>query len=197
MQHLRFVLLAAALVGPAATLGAQDLVVNGHFNGDINGWTMIGVGTQAWDPLDWQGNPLSGSIRIVNTRAAANQFAGSGQCIPLSPSGTYEFGTHVRFPSGQVDTGFGTAAVAWYDNPTCTAPALSVSNSPLIPTGITDTWVESSTAGVMAPPGTVAVGVGPGTIKTQPSGALAALFDRVHFGPTGTTPVEAQSFTVE
>jgi hypothetical protein len=196
-SRTRVLLLVAALSGSSLKASAQELVTNGHFHGDIAGWTLIGVGTQAWDPVDWQANPGSGSIRIVNMRQAANQFAGSGQCIPLTPSGTYELGTHVRFPSGQVDTGFGSAAVAWFDNTNCAPPALSVANSPLIPSAATDTWIESFMAGLIAPPGTVAAGVGPGTIKTQASGSLAVLFDRVRFGPSGTTPVEGNAFTVE
>lgn len=197
MGRLRALFLTTVILGLPGWSAAQDLIVNGHFNGDIDGWTLIGFGTEAWDPLDWQANPSSGSINIVNTRQAANQFTGSGQCIPLNPSGTYELGTHVRFPSGQLDTGFGGTFVAWYDNPNCVSPALSVSNTPLIPSATTDTWIESFMAGLVAPPGTVAVGVGPGLIKTQPSGSLAALYDRVHFGPTGTTPVALRDFTVE
>ena len=197
MGRLRALLLTTTFLGLPGWSAAQDLVVNGHFNGDIDGWTLVGFGSQGWSPLDWQANPSSGSIRIVNTRQSANQFTGSAQCIPLSPSGTYELGAHVRFPSGQVDTGFGLAAVAWYDNPNCVPPSISVSNTPLTSSATTDTWIESFMAGIVPPPGTVAVGVGPIIIKTQPTGSMTAFFDRVHFGPTGTTPVALRDFTVE
>ena len=203
MNRLRALFLTTTLLALPGWSAAEDLVmngdlvVNGGFDGDIDGWTLIGFGTEEWDPLDWQGNPSSGSIRITNTRQSANQFTASAQCIPLSPSGTYEVGTHVRFPSGQLDTGFGFTAVAWFDNPNCVAPSIAVSNTPLIPSTTLDTWVESFTAGLVAPAGTVAVGVGPGIIKTQASGSLAGLFDRVHFGPTGSTPVTLRDFRVE
>jgi hypothetical protein len=197
MPRVRVLFLATALVGLPAWGAAQDLIVNGHFHTDINGWTLAGVGTQLWDPLDWQGNPASGSIRITNTDPVANQPTGSGQCIPLTPSGTYEVGTHVRFPSGQGALGFGAAAVGWFDNTACAGTPLSTVNSPPVASTTTNTWVESFMSGITAPPGTVAVAAGPGVLKVGAGGSLAGLFDRVRFGPTGTTPVEAQGFTVD
>jgi hypothetical protein len=197
MRRLRALFLVTAILGPAASVAGQDLIVNGHFHTDINGWTLIGIGTQAWDPLDWQGNPSSGSIRVTNTDPVANQVTGSGQCILLTPSGTYEAGGHVRFPSGQVAFGGGVIGVLWFDNPTCTNPPLSSVSTPTVFSTTTNTWVESFTAGLVAPPGTIAVGVGPAVGKAGAGGSLAGLFDRVRFGPTGTTPVRAQSFTVE
>jgi hypothetical protein len=58
---------AAALFVMATAGAAQDLVTNGHFHTDINGWTLLGPGSQAWDPLDWEGNPSSGSLRVTAT----------------------------------------------------------------------------------------------------------------------------------
>src|SRR5207244_878221 len=259
--------LITAVMGPAAPVAGQDLIVNGHFNTDINGWTLAGVGAQLWDPLDWQGNPASGSIRITNTNPVGNQGTGSGQCIPLTPSGTYEVGTHVRFPSGQAALGFGAAAVGWFDNTTCAGTPLATVNAPpvasttthttdpagtqgrgsgecipLTPSGTyevgthvrfpsgqaalgfgaaavgwfdnttcagtplatvnappvasttTNTWVESFMSGLTAPAGTVAVAAGVGVLKIGAGGSLAGLFDRVRFGPTGTTPVNGDGF---
>ena len=126
-----------------------------------------------------------------------NQGTGSGQCIPLTPSGTYEVGTHVRFPSGQAALGFGAAAVGWFDNTTCAGTPLATVNAPPVASTTTNTWVESFMSGLTAPAGTVAVAAGVGVLKIGAGGSLAGLFDRVRFGPTGTTPVTAESFTVE
>lgn len=196
MHCVRSLVFVAALLVQPAFAAAQDLIVNGHFNTDINAWTLVGIGTQAWDPLDWQGDPASGSIRITNTDPTANMGTGSGQCIPLSPSGTYEVGTHVRFPPGQ-SLGAGGVAIAWFSNPTCTLPAISTDNTPAVFSTTVNTWVESFSSAIAAPPGTIAVGVGPGVLKLGAGGSTAGLFDRVRFGPTGTTPVRAQTFTVE
>ena len=197
MRHVHGLFLAAALLALPSAVRAQDLIVNGHFNTNINGWTLVGIGTQAWDPLDWQASPASGSIRITNTDPTANQGTGSGQCILLTPSGTYEVGAHVRFPSGQAALGAGGVGVAWFDNTTCANPPIGTNNTPAVFSTTTNTWVESFTAALAAPPGTVAVAVAPGVVKATAGGSLAALFDRVRFGPTGTTPAEVQDFSVE
>jgi hypothetical protein len=197
MRAVRALCLAAALLALPLRAAAQDLIVNGHFHDDINGWTLVGVGSQAWDPLDWQGDPTSGSVRVTNTDPAANGGTASGQCILLTPSGTYEAGAHVRFPSGQVMLGAGAVGIAWFANTTCANPPISTVNTPGIFSTTTNVWTESFMSGLVAPPGTVAVGVGAGVVKLNSGGSLIALFDRVRFGPTGTTPVEAQAFTVE
>jgi len=190
----RLLALSVALAGLPAWGAAQELIVNGHFHTDINGWTMTqGLGTQVWDPLDWQASPGSGSLRLTNGNTTANGLTVTGQCIPLTPSGTYEVGGHVRFPSPTVG-GFGGIIVGWFDNPTCAGAPLATTNTPPVLTTTTNTWVESFTAAITAPPGTVAVGVGPGTVKLAGAGTLDALFDRVRFGPTGTTPVTGQTF---
>jgi hypothetical protein len=187
---------AALLVLPAFA-AAQDLIVNGHFHTDINGWTLVGVGTQAWDPLDFEGNPGSGSIRITNTNPVANQVTGSGQCILLTPSGTYEAGARVRWPSGQAGLGAGGVGMAWFNNTTCTDPPISTQNTPGVINTTTNLWIETFLPAVTPPPGTVAVGVAVGVGKSGAGGSLTALFDRVRFGPTGTTPVAASTFTVD
>ena len=197
MRRSPALFLIAAVLGSAARVASQDLIVNGHFNTDINGWTLVGEGAQVWDPLDWQSNPASGSLRLTNTSVAANQPTVSGQCIPLSPSGTYEVGGHVRFPSGQTSFGAAAIGVAWFDDPSCAVTPLSTVNTPLVASTTTNTWVESFSAAITAPAGTVAVGVGPAVAKTLAGGSLTALFDRVRFGPTGTTPVDVQTVTVE
>src|SRR5688572_1704086 len=112
MRALRALCLAAAILALPQWAATQYLIVNGHFHTDINGWTLVGVGTQAWDPLDWQSNPASGSIRITNANPAANQVTGSGQCIIHTPSGTYEAGAHVNFPSGPAVFGVGAVGIA-------------------------------------------------------------------------------------
>jgi hypothetical protein len=134
---------------------------------------------------------------LTNTNVAVNSLTVSGECFTLTPSGTYEFGGHVRFDSGQAALGFAGIIVGWYDIPTCTGQPMATINSPPVQSTTTNTWVESFSPSVTAPAGTVAVGVGPGVFKSGGGGSLAAHFDRVRFGHSGTTPVEVQSFTVE
>jgi hypothetical protein len=197
MNTLRVLALAATLLGLPRWSAGQDLIVNGHFHTDINGWTLVGIGSQAWDPLDWEANPGSGSVRVTNTNPVANQGTASAQCVPLTPSGTYEAGAHVRFPAGQPALGAGGVGIAWFNNTTCTDPPISTVNTPAVFSTTTNVWVESFMSGLTPPPGTVAVGVGAGVGKVTAGGTLTGLFDRVRFGPTGTTPVAATGLTVE
>ena len=243
MRRGRGVLLVVVCFAFPAWGAGQDLVVNGGFDGDIDGWKIVrGEGVEVWDPLDSQNNPASGSLHLTNTGAGPNAVTMSGQCIELTPSGTYEFGTNVRFPAGSVP-GVASVVVGWFGNPCCSGTPLAAGNSPPVFTTTSEVWVETFTRALSAPPGTVAVGVGPGLLKLEsgspeaaaaaftvadgswprnpacpesgaradltPGGAgrapaalgagasLEALFDRVRFGLTGTTPVRLESFSVE
>ena len=193
----RMIAVTVMLVVTASVAAGQDLIVNGHFDTDISGWTLVaGQGSQAWDPLDWQGDPGSGSMVLTNTNVGGAQFTASGECFTLTPSGTYEFGGHFRFASGQPQ-GFAGIIVGWYSNTTCNGQPMATVNSPPVLSTTTNTWVESFSPSVTAPGGTLSVGVGPLAFKNGAGGSLAVNVDRVRFGPTGTTPVQGQSFTVE
>ena len=155
---------AACLAFPAWSAG-QNLVVNGNFDGDILGWKIVrGEGTEVWDPLDFQNNPVSGSLHLTNTGLGANAVTVSGQCIELNPSGTYEFGTNVRFPAGSVPGG-ASVVVGWFGNPCCTGPPLNAGSSPPVSSDIAEVWVETFTPALSAPPAAVAVGVGVALLK--------------------------------
>lgn len=165
MLWTRFALAVAAVVCCPAWGTSQNLVVNGGFDGNVEGWKIVrGEGTQAWDPLDVNGNPRSGSMHLANTGSGPNPFTVSGQCIPLSPTGTYEVGAHVRFSSPAVPGGFGSVVIGWFGNPCCTGAPLESASGPPVSSTTTDTWVESFTPVLIAPPGTVAVGVGVGLL---------------------------------
>lgn len=229
----RIALVVAAFMSCPAWGTSQNIVVNGDFDGNVEGWKIVrGEGTQAWDPLDVNGNSESGSMHLANTGSGPNPFTVSGQCVPLSVSGTYEVGANIRFSSPAVPGGFGSVVIGWFGNPCCSGAPLAATSTPPVSSTTTDTWVESFTADLIAPPGTVAVGVGsglllgteaslegidvrwpqnpacpeaaagaapagPGPAKLGAGVVLEALFDGVRFGNTGTTPVEAQAFSVE
>jgi hypothetical protein len=241
MRGGRGVLVSVAFLALPAWAVGEDLIVNGHFNGDVADWKIVrGEGAQAWDPADFEDNPASGSLHLTNTGPGPNALTMSGQCIPFTPSGTYEAGMHVRFPSGS-GPGLASVVVGWFNNPCCGGSPIGFSSSPPVPS-TAETWVESFAPALTPPPGTVAVGVGPGIIKIgggspeaaaaafaaadvswprnpacpeavgpaagapgvppPPSeigagGSLDALFDRVRFGLSGTTPARLQSLSVE
>lgn len=189
-------LLGAVLVLPGSA-ACQDLVTNGHFDTDINGWTLECCGGfQAWDPLDWQGSTSSGSLRVTTTIVGPPNSTQSRQCITLSPSGTYELGGRIRFPSGQPGGGIASVGLSLYSNTACSGTPLSYTQTAVVGSQTTDTWVDVFLNGLNLGPSTVAIAVVPGVGMTGGT-SLSALFDRVRFGHDGTTPVSAQSLTIE
>jgi hypothetical protein len=165
MLSTRVALVVAAFLCCPAWGTSQNIIVNGGFDGNVDGWKIVrGEGDQAWDTLDVNGNPQSGSLHLVNTGAGPNPFTVSGQCLPLTPAGTYEAGASIRFPSPAVPGGFGSVVVGWFGNPCCTGPPLGAASTPAVSSTTTDTWVESFTPVLTPPPGTVAVGIGLGLL---------------------------------
>lgn len=181
----------------AANAAAQDLVPNGHFHVNLAGWTHAGGGSQSWQPLDWEANPASGSLRTTNNLAMANSTTGSGQCVPTS-AGTYEAGAFIRIPSGQAGAGSASMRFVLYTNPSCVnPPSGSVVVVGSVPSTTTNAWVEVFATSLAVPPGTMSARVSASVTLTNALGTLAAHFDRVRFGPAGTTPVELSGFAVE
>ena len=181
MGTARVGLVVAACLALPPLGAAEDLVMNGEFNGNIEHWKIVrGVGTEVWDPVDSQGNPKSGSLHLTNTGPEADAATVSGQCIILTPTDTYEFGAHVFFPPQSVE-GFASVVVGWFGNPCCANTPLAAVASPPVSSTTTNTWVETFIDSQAAPPGAVAVGVGVGLLKApamSSASAAAALSGR-------------------
>ena len=100
----------------------QTLVQNAQFNSAVTGWDSEPSTTAVWDPTDGTGKPGSGSIRVSNSAAMVQApgvtVIGSRQCIPVTPTGTYDFAARVLLPSGQ-GAGKGAINVWFYDDNQC------------------------------------------------------------------------------
>jgi hypothetical protein len=193
---MRAVVACVACAFTAAPAFAQNLVTNGEFHTDVSSWSAGPGATIEWNPLDWAANPASGSIRVTNVSLATGA-AGAFQCIPFHPAVPFEMGARVRIPLPQATIGTAFVTVFSFANPTCSPPAIGGANTGSVSTQTPEVWVNLFTTGLNPPPGTQSVGVRLFVAKEQVKGALSALFDRVVFGPAGTTPVELQSFAVE
>lgn len=183
----------ALAAGPAI---AQNLVVNGEFPTDVASWSAGSGATIEWHPLDWAGSPASGSIRVTFA-ALATGAAGAFQCVPFDPPVPFEMGARARIPLPQATIGTAFVSVVTFANTTCSGSPLGAANTGSLTTSTPEVWVDLFSTGLTPAPRTRSVGVLLLVTKDQVEGALSVLFDRVVFGPAGTTPVALQSFAVE
>lgn len=96
-------LAALLLVALPCSLRAQELVVNGGFDGGLAAWRITGDGTATYASDDITGGPGSGSARLANASAdAAIQVVPLDQCIPMLPPGTYAVSASARVDPAQV-----------------------------------------------------------------------------------------------
>jgi hypothetical protein len=149
----RLVALLGIGVGVLATpmAAAQNLVVNGDFDNDVDGWTELSI-PLSWDPTsDYQNSPESGSALIVNAGPGSN--SGAVQCINGIVAGeAYELSAWLRAPTGQSGQGNGGVFVWWYVVPNCGGSQTAGPVTGYITTS--DSWVEVVAPIEEAPPGT-------------------------------------------
>lgn len=191
--------LAGALVLAALPLRGQDLVPNGHFHTDLSGWTHSGApfATQAWSSEDWQSAAGSGSILLATDSPLAPWVSRSSTpCLPLASSGAYELSGEIRVPPGQTGTGTAYVDVFWYADATCVSQ-MGGGNAPVLPIVPTAGWVTTFEGGVAIPTGALSAQVSLNVGKNVTTGQVSAHFDRVRFGPLGTTPAALTTFRVE
>ena len=162
---------------------AQNLVVNGDFDNDVDGWTELSI-PLSWDPTsDYQNSPASGSALIVNAIPFGN--SGATQCVSGIIGGeTYHLSAWLRAPTGQNAEGMAGVFVWWWTGSNCGG---SMSIGPATAYIFTsNSWVELVAPSEQAPPGTQS-----GTVylnnqnKSSTPGAYSASFDHVLLAASG------------
>jgi hypothetical protein len=74
------------MVAPAL---AQNLLANGDFDANLNGWFNPEPPAPSWDALDAQGSATSGSVRVLNNDFAPSMRVALTQCIVPPRPGNY------------------------------------------------------------------------------------------------------------
>lgn len=175
-----------ALAVAVAAAANPNIVSNGKFDSDTAGWSTDG-GTIAWDADDANGDPASGSLRLMNDLPYPyDNTAYAVQCVDIAAPGTnFELRGQIRVPAGQDRL---LAAFLWaiaYPEPACGGVSLAQSWI-TVDTNI-PAWTTFSDTGEMQP-GSRSVKVilavtkrapGPGETATDP---VIAYFDSVFFG---------------
>jgi hypothetical protein len=190
-----------ALAAPAAL--AQNLVTNANFDTNVDYWSpgmfppFPPPGLIAWSPLDWAGNPNSGSALLTNDSSGPSTTSVRvSECIAVPTTATYEFGAHIRIPGGQGTTGEASVVPVVWDLAGCFGFATTASYpGTTVTTATTDVWVPILIQGVLLTQHGVQLSLR--VTKNQAGGTLSAHFDFARFGLQGTTPVELHAFEIE
>ena len=189
-------LLAALAAAPAF---AQNIAINFDFNTDLSSWNTSENSptevTTAWNSLDANGAPNSGSAQVNNISPGPNNGVTLIQCLPATAGLTYSFGGKIRVPAPGLGANDVATVDAYWTNDAGCLSNLSLETTNFSP-GATDTWVTQPPTQVVAPAGTNGVKIRGRVTKFDAGGTLTALFDDVYLGP-GTFPVTLQSFSVD
>jgi hypothetical protein len=178
--------LGALRSGPA--IGSQNLVANGQFDLDIDGWSVVSpqISDLEWDDFDATScGPLSGSALATNFSIVASGSAAFAYCVPGVVAGeTYSFGGRLRFPTGQAQTGYGKILLLWAEQEDCLGNVLGTVGSDVnVLSETAGTWVRTRNDAVVAPAGSQAAIVRVFLLKDSHTGALDMFFDSVYLVP--------------
>jgi hypothetical protein len=119
----------------------ETLVQNSRFDSAASDWSPEPALTQAWDAKNATGKPGSGSLMLSNTvveDAAGLVMIGSRQCIPVTPTTSYDFAARVMLDAGET-AGQAGLNVYLYDDAEC--------KGNLVPSGAGDTSFLGGAAG--------------------------------------------------
>lgn len=181
----------------AMRVHASDIVVNGSFDADLSSWVPNGAsgGSVTYDGAD--GAPTAGSAHLFEPDPTATAVL--TQCIAFAPTGPVDLFGSTRTLSAS-GSAFTVLDATLYGTANCTGTSLSVLNAAVIGTepgtGGT-TWTRWGFQNATPAAGTLGVLIGVHAAAVQVGDSLDILWDHVQFGPSGTLPVELQSFVVE
>lgn len=107
--------------GPISPPADGNMLTNGTFNTDLNGWGWLarfpnGTGDATWTSLDANGSTMSGSMRLRDDLASGPAYQ-QLQCINVSGAATFDYGAAVRAASRSAARA--VLALVEYDTPDC------------------------------------------------------------------------------
>ena len=175
---------------------ANNLVVNSDFSGGLAGWTVTsnsGTATATYDASI--GSPANGSAKLstpVGDLPTAKVTI--SQCVAITAQGIDFRGRYRTDQStGGAQASFGFQA---FNAAGCSGTVL-LDTAP-VATVYPPNWTEKQFNNFPLPAGTQSVLISASFLKGDPVDfAPTAHIDHVLLGPTGTTPVELQLFTVD
>lgn len=166
-------LLAILLAAAAGGASADNLVTNGSFASNIQGWSATSDATATWTPEDATGGSGSGSARVVNGAQAAGAIAGLSQCLAVRAGQSYGWGARVKVSAPSGVSAFVTLSL--FDGGACggTELARSSTDGPVS----SGDWELVSAKAVTAPAGALSARVLLAVQKASVGGTAEGLFD--------------------
>lgn len=184
-------LLALALAG---NVHAANLLVNPNFDTDANSWQLSesSQGSSFFDAAT--GDPAPGSVEFNGVACCTVQVS---QCVAVTAGQAYDYGAELIqgpiAPAPQSGDGIGLD-LHWYNDNACATQSTLIDT--LTP-DVSGTWTRYGHGNVVMPVGAQSVMF---RIRQYNFAALPSLTshaDSAFFGPSGTVPVQLQSFNVD
>jgi len=160
---------------------AANLVFNGSFATNVNGWSVEDVDEAAfaWNAADAAGSGSSGSARVRNFTPGPGNGIGIRQCAgAVVPGDAYSWGGKIRFPTGQSRTGSAYLGLRFKKGPNCAGDDVEQPRLGLFTPN--DSFMPFSQNAIV-PAGSASVEFVVFPSKVEAGGELVAFFDDLFF----------------
>lgn len=183
---------AALLVAGVAT--SQNLAANGDFDLDTDGWA--GDTSPSYLAEDWQEEPGSGSLRLVNDAVTESSIQ-VGQCVPLGGTDPVVFEGALRSSLSPETSGRIRIVVAWHNAGGCEPLSTIFPLEFPLTLDAPQDWTLVTSAPISPPVGAVAADVQLTATKTSAVGSLTTDFDAIYVPePTAASAGAIGAFTL-
>jgi hypothetical protein len=188
--------------------GASNLLTNPDFNesDQLAGWTWAADNGQSF--VCGPGSEC-GNMHFSNSECCGGSASGSvasnsafffleelDQCVTgIEANTSYDFGVWIRLTSASgLEPGLPGVGLTWYSSSDCTGPGAGGASQFVAPA----VWTRVAMPGNIAPANSRSAKFSLYAGPTGDAGTSVGMeFDGAFFGPSGTVPVELQSFVVD
>lgn len=179
-------------VGTIAAAGAPNLVYNGSFESNLQGYTLASVPIGV-SPKDAAGATDSGSALIVNNYPSKMNAQGIHQCLygfTFAADTSMVLGGKIYLPTGQTNTGWAAIGLNWFRQPGCQDQLPTAGPRAELRTSGSSFQAVQAIFGV--PTGAASAMLVAYVTRAEDGGSLLAFMDDLYVVPIATTPNSTQ-----
>jgi len=129
----------ALLIAAAGRAAGQNLLTNGSFEGNLDGW---GTWTVASYDSTLDATGTSGSGSVTASAAAASVLNVVAQCVAVSGSTQYTAGGKIYIASGQTTIAYGAFVTGFFSSADCSGTAMDEGGWLADHAGTAGSWVS-------------------------------------------------------